>query len=347
MAIKRAYYGNDNDRDYFERVFQSANINFLIGSGASLPAIQVLGTIEHDLQQLINDEKEDEYFDRAAEFLSAVWLPHDCMLNRSNGIPWPPAVTSGLEQTKNNYAAFISSLEKILTRRRTGLLPRRINIFTTNYDLFIEDAATRNNNIIFNDGFTKRSDIWGDMEFDAGSFNYSVSTIGNLYNYKVELPTVNLIKLHGSLSWEHHKEKIIYNIGYQKPLSFTTKEKKKSWVLGHALILPRKEKFKETLLQNVYYDLLRTYSNELDKEATLLVVFGFSFADEHLETLTRKALRNATLKLMIFSYNEVSAEGFMEKFRDYSNVEVVYRPGGHIDFPVMNNIITCYLGGAR
>lgn len=347
MAVKRAYYGNENDRDYFERVFQSANINFLIGSGASLPAIQVLGTIEHDLQQLIYDEKEDEYFDMAAGFLSAVWLPHNCMLNRSNGVPWPPAVISNIEQTKKNYDAFISSLEKILTRRRTGLLPRRINIFTTNYDLFIEDAATRNNNIIFNDGFTKRADVWGDMEFDAGSFNYSVSAVGNLYNYKVELPTVNLIKLHGSLSWEHHKGKIIYNIGDQKPLNFTTKDKKKSWVLEHALILPRKEKFKETLLQNVYYDLLRTYSNDLDKEATLLVVFGFSFADEHLETLTRKALRNATLKLMIFAYNEVSAESFMEKFRDYSNVEVVYRPGGNIDFPVMNNIITCYLGGAR
>lgn len=347
MAVKRAYYGSDGDQDYFERVFQSANINFLIGSGASLPAIRVLGTIEQDLQQLINDEKEKEYFDMAAGFLSAVWLTHDCMLNRVNGIPYLPTVISSVEQTQKNYDAFVSSLEKILTRRRTGLLPRRINVFTTNYDLFIEDAATRNKNIIFNDGFTKRLDVWGDMEFDAGSFNYSISATGNLYNYKVELPTVNLIKLHGSLSWEHHKEKIVYNIGEQRPLSFTTSAKKKKWVLEHALILPRKEKFKETLLQNVYYDLLRTYSNELDKEATLLIVFGFSFADEHLETLTKKALRNATLKLLIFAFNEASVEGFVEKFRDYSNVEIVYRPGGNIDFPAMNNIITCYLGGAR
>ncbi|UAN63125.1 SIR2 family protein [Serratia sp. JSRIV006] len=347
MAVKRAYYGNNSDRDYFERVFQSANINFLIGSGASLPAIKVLGSIETDLQQLINDEQEEEYFRMTTDFLSAVWLPHECMLERGNGAPFAPPVITNVECTRANYDTFMSSLEKILTLRRTGLLPRRINVFTTNYDLFIEEAATRNNNILFNDGFNKRANIWGVEEFDAGSFNYSVSATGNLYNYKVELPTVNLIKLHGSLSWEHYKGKIIYNIGDGKPLSFATLAEMKKWVLAHALILPRKEKFKETLLQNVYYDLLRTYSNELDKEATLLVIFGFSFADEHLETITKKALRNATLKLLIFAFNEASVDGFMEKFRDYSNVEIIYRPGGNVDFPVMNNIITCYLGGSR
>lgn len=347
MAVKRAFYGNDSDRDYFERVFQSANINFLIGSGASLPAIEVLGTIETDLQRLIDDEQEEEYFRMAAKFLSAVWLPHECMLERGDDVPFVPLVITSVDRTRKNYDAFISSLEKILTHRRTGLLPRRINVFTTNYDLFIEEAATRNNNILFNDGFNKRANIWGDEEFDAGSFNYSVSATGNLYNYKVELPTVNLIKLHGSLSWKHYKGKIIYYIGDKKPLDFTTPAKMKKWVLAHALILPRKEKFKETLLQNVHYDLLRTYSNELDKEATLLIIFGFSFADEHLETLTKKALRNATLKILIFAFNEASVDGFMEKFRDYSNVEIIYRPGGYVDFPVMNNIITCYLGGSR
>lgn len=347
MAIKRAYYGSEGDKDYFERVFQSANINFLIGSGASLPAIRVLGTIENDLQQLINNEMEDGYFDLAAEFLSAIWLPHEYMLNRDNSVLFVPLVISNVNATRENYCAFISSLEKILTRRRTGLLPRRINVFTTNYDLFIEEAATHSNNVIFNDGFSKMTNLRGDKKFDAGSFNHSVSATGNLYNYKVELPTVNLIKLHGSLSWGKLMGNVIYNIADVRPLRFNSPDERKEWVLAHALILPRKEKFKETLLQNVYYDLLRTYSNELDKEATLLVVFGFSFADEHLETLTKKALRNATLKLLIFSFDEENVDGFMDKFRDYSNVEVVYRPGGNIDFPAMNNIITSYLGGAK
>ncbi|MBZ6397834.1 MULTISPECIES: SIR2 family protein [Pantoea] len=347
MAVKRAYYGNDNDRDYFERVFQSANINFLIGSGASLPAISVLGNIENELQDLINKDDEESYFNKAAEFLGTVWRPHEYLLGKKGKVLLTPEFEENVIKTQGNYDSFISSLERILTRRRTGLLPKRINIFTTNYDLFIEDASIRNSNIVLNDGFSKRADLWGYSSFDPGSFYHTISATGNLYNYKVELPTINLIKMHGSLSWLNEKNKIIYEFPSFEPKEFKNSEVKRAWVLSHKLILPRKEKFKETLLQNVYYDLLRTYSNELDKEATLLVVFGFSFADEHLETLTKKALRNATLKLMIFAYNEVSAEGFMEKFRDYSNVEVVYRPGGNVDFPVMNNIITCYLGGAR
>ncbi|MFQ6247219.1 hypothetical protein ACLMPP_22480 [Yersinia enterocolitica] len=56
MAVKRAYYGQERDRDYFERIFQSANIKFLIGSGASLAAISVLGNIEKEPQGYIRDE---------------------------------------------------------------------------------------------------------------------------------------------------------------------------------------------------------------------------------------------------------------------------------------------------
>lgn len=347
MATKRAFYGQDNDRDYFERVFQSANINFLIGSGASLPAIKVLGNIENELQELVHSEDEVSYFDKAVDFLQSVWIPHEQMLGRKNNFLPLPGTVENVEIIRRNYSGFISALERILTRRRTGLLPRRINIFTTNYDLFIEDAATRNNNVIFNDGFRKRVNIWGNLVFDAGCFHQTISATGNLYNYKVELPTINLIKLHGSLSWREINGDVYHYIKDTKPLIFNTFEEKKEWVLSHSLILPRKEKFKETLLQNIYYDLLRSYSNELDKEATLLIVFGFSFADEHLETLTKKALRNATLKVIIFAYSEDSVQSYMDKFRDYSNVEVVYTPGKSLDFSALNNIVTCYLGGGR
>ncbi|MCA1179583.1 MULTISPECIES: SIR2 family protein [unclassified Pantoea] len=347
MAVKRAYYGSEADRDYFERVFQSANINFLIGSGASLPAIRVLGNIETELQRLIEDENEDGYFEKAATFLGSVWRPHEKLLGHSTISPVPAGLTDRLKQSQDNYDHFLTALERILTRRRTGLLPRRINVFTTNYDMFIEDAGIRNSNIILNDGFNRRANLLGNDAFDAGSFYHTISATGNLYNYKVELPTVNLIKMHGSLSWTRKEEKIIYQFPESEPSRIKVKSVRKKWVLSHCMILPRKEKFKETLLQNVYYDLLRTYSNELDKEATLLIVFGFSFADEHIETLTKKALRNATLKVLVFAYSDDDVTNFMAKFGEFSNVEIIYLPGKNLTFQVMNNIITCYLGGTR
>uniref|UniRef100_UPI001643C584 SIR2 family protein n=1 Tax=Yersinia aleksiciae TaxID=263819 RepID=UPI001643C584 len=214
-----------------------------------------------------------------------------------------------------------------------------------NYDLFIEDAATKNHNIEVNDGFSRRVNIFNQYSFDAGSFYRSIHATGNLYNYSVELPTVNLIKLHGSLSWKKEGDNIIYSLQDLPPLKFKGPIHTKNCVNKHAIILPRKEKFKETLLENVYYDLLRTYSNELDKEGTVLIVFGFSFADEHIELLTKKALRNATLKILIFAYNESALDMFVDKFRDFSNVEIVYLPGGTLEFCNLNHIITNYLRG--
>ena len=36
------------------------------------------------------------------------------------------------------------------------------------------------------------------------------------------------------------------------------------------------KKFGETVLERYYYDLLRIYANELDRNNALLLVFGFS-----------------------------------------------------------------------
>lgn len=336
MAIRRQYRGDEDDKEYFQRLFQSANINFLIGSGASQPAINMLGDIENNLQKLIEEENEPDYFGLAESFLSKIWDVTDTLLERNFFINIDP---TKIDTTKKNYINFIASLENILIKRRTNLLPRRINIFTTNYDLFIEDAATYRHNLILNDGFTHRKNIFNEFIYDPKSFYRSTYATGNFYNYSVELPTINLIKLHGSLSWSKENDDIYYRIPPERPINFKDERAKKDWVNQHALVLPRKEKFKETVLENIYYDLLRTYSNELDKEGTLLIAFGFSFGDEHIELLTKKALRNTTLKLLIFSYNDNSIKSYEDKFKDFSNVEIIYLKDKNMDLKSFCSIL--------
>ncbi len=298
MATYRAYHGQDRDREYFERIFQSANINFIIGSGASLPAISVLGDIESDLEGLVRAGKDDEYFRKSESFLDSVWKANNVLLKRSRpGEVVLPELMDDVGSTQDNYAKFMRTLEMLLTRRRTGLLPRRINLFTTNYDLFIEDAAVKNNNVILNDGFRQRADIYNRVVFDAKCFYQTIHATGNLYNYSVELPTVNLIKLHGSLSWHSYDKEIYYAIKDMKPVAFLTPKDRQDWVISHQLVLPRKDKFRETLLENVYYDLLRTYSNELDKEGSLLIVFGFSLRTSILKPLPKKHCETPRSKL--------------------------------------------------
>ena len=69
------------------------------------------------------------------------------------------------------------------------------------------------------------------------------------------------------------------------------------------VINPTTEKFKHTLLNHIYYDLLRMYSNELEKENSVLFVMGFSFADQHIREVTlRAANSNPTLIVYVLTH---------------------------------------------
>ncbi len=75
------------------------------------------------------------------------------------------------------------------------------------------------------------------------------------------------------------------------------------------IINPTKEKFEFTTLNYTYYELLRMFSNELERENSVLFVMGFSFADEHIRQIVLRSINaNPTLIVYIFAYNEESAE---------------------------------------
>jgi hypothetical protein len=51
MAAQIQFTPNSEEfQDYFERIFQSSNLNFIFGAGASNPAIIVAGDIENRIQ---------------------------------------------------------------------------------------------------------------------------------------------------------------------------------------------------------------------------------------------------------------------------------------------------------
>jgi len=151
----------------------------------------------------------------------------------------------------------------------------------------------------------------------------------------------NLLKLHGSLSWELDGSDLV---------SFSVRLQHIKEVAGKALsadhlvdipdgatiatlvsalggkiadaatdafmdayekllivVNPTKEKFKHTLMNQTYYELLRLYSNELEKENTVLFAMGFSFADEHIREITvRAANSNPTLMVYVIAYTSES-----------------------------------------
>ena len=54
--------------------------------------------------------------------------------------------------------------------------------------------------------------------------------------------------------------------------------------------------------------MIRSFSYELERKNSVLIVFGFSFADEHIRELFLRSLLNPTLKVYIICFNKDTKE---------------------------------------
>jgi hypothetical protein len=322
-----------NVAQLLERYIQSAHLNFLFGSGASMPAIELAGTVEQEIDQHLTASEHDEANKKALTFIEELEYQH-CFL--------PDGYTEGddTDITLQNYLRFLRSIDRILFERKNILLPRQANIFTTNYDEFFEVAASLLPSLVLNDGFNRRIGNSG-FEYAPELFFDRVYRSGTVYQHQSEIPSVNLVKVHGSISWKRQADKKI-TLGKPETTQLTGVQKDNPQEVTNALakravILPNMRKFESTLLDRVYFDLLRLYTNAMEMENALLFVFGFSFADEHILDITRRALRNPTANIVIFAYSESDATDFEAKFSAHRNVLVVKPTNGQcIGFPELN-----------
>jgi len=318
-----------------KEIIQDCHINFILGSGASMPFLSTLGNIE-DLLTLLAIKKEEGTISTEQNKIIQVSLYKkyfdEVILKNLD-------ILSNSELSKNvlnYYKVLLIELNSLLLNRKNPILNKKINLFTTNIDVFLEKSL-ESTTVEFNDGFSGRFN----PIFNISNFNKSYSRTSLHYDNKSELPVFNLIKLHGSLTWDKTEDEIICFSSDLRNISTIKKVKippqnllridEKSTIeelltlssqkkytptldtfIGKyeklAIVNPTKEKFKETILNRNYYDLLRIYSNELEKENSVLFVLGFSFSDEHIRDLTRMAAdSNPTLKIFIFSHsNEIS-----------------------------------------
>jgi len=336
--------------DVLRKSFQSANINFIIGSGCSSPAIEILGNIENAIQELLTSGNHDEADKQMCEFLQPFVASSIELMSDTED--------SDRSLVQRNYESFIARISSILAKRQNNILPKQASIFTTNYDLFVEKASEFLGQAVkLNDGFNRSPVLNSKFIFSPSEFFNTLYNNGNLYKYQVEIPSINLIKLHGSLSWKEDGDSIVFSVDYLKKLhddfsdvfaacdfcdgdiSKLDMPKIKDFNNKFAIVLPRKDKFPNTLLNQIHYDLLRIYANELDKENTLLLAEGFSFADEHIYEITKRALRNPTLRLIIFCYKKAEKDEYSAKFNEFNNVDIVYHENKDLDFVEFNELL--------
>lgn len=326
----------DHAINFLEPFVQSGNLNFLIGSGASAPAIRIAGTIESEINARLTANDEAGANTLSATFVEAINDAHAKIVASSADV--------ALNKVIDSYSRFVSHIDAILFARKNLLLSRQATVFTTNYDMLLERASGALPGIVLNDGFDRAPNLDGVFAFAPERYFDRTFRTSPIYRHNSEIPTINLVKLHGSLSWRRNGDTVIYNPAVISKLNAAEKadpNKVREYLASHFLILPNFRKFHATLMDRIYYDLLRLFSKAMDQENALLVVFGFSFTDEHILDITRRSLRNPTSHLVIFSYDKASSTSYEAKFSKHRNVTIFAPPtGAFIDFEKLNEILS-------
>lgn len=176
-------------------VVESAHLNFLIGAGTSSPYFAALGNIEDALEEVadVDGPEHAKALVRAsiqAYFFENVLAPNAKIIERDESA----------EDVLRSYATFVRTLNRILLRRRSTLLSKQANIFTTNVDMLFE-VAMEEIGIDFSDGFSGKIR----PKFDLGDFSTLHFRVGNRYEHRFEVPVFNLVKIHGSAAWRQHE----------------------------------------------------------------------------------------------------------------------------------------------
>ena len=181
----------------------------------------------------------------------------------------------------------------------------KFSVITTNYDLLIEEAAASNNFVIF-DGFN----FTPLPKFDSNMFEWNlVREVQNINTREVEFKekTFNLVKIHGSLSWEKQDNGDILR---KNKDSITDTEKM-------VMIFPSSDKFAQSY-QEPYFELFTKFQELIKRPNTLLISSGFSFADVHISKMIFQALKNNTsLTLLVTDYNIAPNRVWNEKENKY------------------------------
>lgn len=301
-----------------KEVVQSSHINFLIGAGLSTPFLPLLGDIE---TRLSNETKKAERIKIKKEYFEKVMIPN---LDVASG-NIDTAKRADYESTHKAYKSFFEQIGHILLKRKNTILSKQANIFTTNIDILME-TVLEESNLEYNDGFSGRLN----STFSLSNFKKSIQKRSLHFENISEIPIFNLMKIHGSLTWEKKEDKIFFS--KLKHFNKSLLQKKGQTFENDygklAIVNPEKKKLEETVIDVVYYELLRMYSSELEKENAVLFIMGCSMEDEHIrEITTRTADSNPTLKIYIFCHGKDSDSKMKEKMSigklRYSNIEII------------------------
>lgn len=220
-----------------------------------------------------------------------------------------------------------TSLIKILSKKLSN--ENKLSIVTTNYDTLIEDAAELINYTVI-DGFSfSREPKFDDdlFEWHLSKHVSNVNTQQNIYKSQV----IDLLKLHGSLTWRKNKKGEVL--------------RKDKYAPGDAvMIFPSTNKYMHSY-EDPYFELFTKFQELLKRPNTLLITTGFSFSDNHISQMIIQAINHNTGLYVLISDFDITPdkpnknwEKLMDMLNDHDPIAFLRA--------TLNNELTDYLGGS-
>lgn len=258
-------------------------LNFLIGSGTSAKSIGLMGDFKDDTESSANaNEKLEEKIKGVSQKIIS-------------GVYGSQEEKNIIQENLNDYIQFMKSVIDVINLSNSRQTPKSVNLFTTNYDLYIEkaiDELISTSRFVFNDG----ANGYFKRVLDSSNYNRVVSYKGLNDNYISEIPSISLIKPHGSMNWSEQNGIIIIN---------------NKVVENPKIIKPTGTEEKDTYLDNHYYEMLRVFQLELDKPQSVLFIIGFSFQDKHIGKMVKRALQSPEILVIVFGYSDEDKDTFL------------------------------------
>lgn len=269
------------------------------GSGATIPfGLPSMGDLNEKIKEEItefdtnSDNLEielgkEKYQDVLPEIKKVIWNE----LTKADLSVLNKLTTNDTTEFKGITALFESFL---------SAHPQKIDVVTTNYDRVLEYILSYNK-INFTDGFIGKT---------LSGFNESLFGTENI---------INVIKVHGSLSWFNVDDEILYlNIEDCK--------------YNPQIIAPGKNKYQEAY-NSPYRELIQKADSAIKKAKSFLVV-GFGFNDEHLTPKIKGQIRKGSPLVLI---TKKITSSTMEELQRANSYILLEEKNGNITRVVINN----------
>ena len=206
------------DQDFLSdlrKTLESTNINFLLGAGCSMPAFRTLGNLEELRVEL--EEKKDSLGENSDVIYRLIKAEIDRRFFMGSIYRNVEYVNDGkkdseddIRRTRAAYEGFCTEAIQTVANRESVDKPKQVTFFTSNYDLCMDlalDEAGIPTNSAYLGRFARRVTLQ--------TFGNRVFSNGIGLGYRTEIPSANLVKIHGCASWRDDGYQLTIDDSYQ------------------------------------------------------------------------------------------------------------------------------------